>query len=52
MVNKLYGDFIDQCIKENHAFANQQDINDGETNTKSATKVRRLGYDIEETGFA
>lgn len=39
MVNELYGAFVEQCIRENHAYANQQDVNDSEVNSKSASKV-------------
>ncbi len=38
-VNIVYDEFRDKCIKDNHALANQLEINDGETNVKSASRV-------------
>lgn len=39
VVNVFYEEFVDHCIKENHAYCNQMDVNDGEVNTKSQSKV-------------
>lgn len=38
-VNNFYDDFVENCIRENHTYANQMDINDGEVNSKSTSKV-------------
>jgi hypothetical protein len=38
-LNGFYDDYLDKCLKDNMAHANQLDINDGETNTKNLSKV-------------
>lgn len=39
-LNSFYGEFSDLCVQSNLDYANQMDINDGEANVKSASKVR------------
>lgn len=39
-MNRFYEEFLDHCIQENHAYCNQMDVNDGEVNAKSQSKVR------------
>ena len=43
-LNSFYGEFSDLCCQTNLDFANQMDVNDGEANVKSASKVRKVWY--------
>ncbi len=38
-LNNFYDDFLERCIRDNHDYANQMDVNDGEFNKQNATKV-------------
>ncbi len=38
-LNNFYDDFLERCIRDNHDYANQMDINDGEFNKQNASKV-------------
>jgi hypothetical protein len=38
-LNGFYDDYLERCLRDNMSHANQLDINDGETNTKSLAKV-------------
>lgn len=43
VLNNFYEEFLDKCIQDNHVYCNQMDVNDGELNTKSASKVMLMG---------
>jgi hypothetical protein len=38
-LNNFYDDFLERCIRDNHDYVNQMDVNDGEFNKQNVTKV-------------
>jgi len=43
-LNTFYDEFLEQNIRLNLDYANQEDVNDGEYNKQNATRVGRLRF--------